>query len=129
MAGVGRHDAILTLTTCSMIVTIAPIIMAPVSPKRALALASRNVQHRVQQKNMKTKTKRKTDVFKVLVLKHFYSFVIFFEVGKEMSLTTETVSATYWKDLAEERRAKLETAMEENKDLAEMLQVWKFFEN
>jgi len=83
--------------------------MAPVSPKRGLALASSNVQ-RVQ-KNLKnnvagkTKSKRKIDVFK----------------AKETPLTSETVSATYWKDLAEERRAKLETSMEENKDLAEML--------
>merc|ERR1711935_1083404 len=84
---------------------------APVSPKRGLALASSNVQ-RVQ-KNLKnnvagkTKSKRKIDVFK----------------AKETPLTSEIVSATYWKDLAEERRAKLETSMEENKDLAEMLHV------
>ena len=31
--------------------------------------------------------------------------------------------ASYWKDLAEERRIKLDKALEENKDLSEMLQV------
>ena len=33
--------------------------------------------------------------------------------------------ASYWKDLAEERRVKLDKALEENKDLSEMLQVIK----
>ena len=100
--------------------------MAPVSPKRGLALASSNVQ-RVQ-KNLKnnvaakTKSKRKIDVFKVLE-NCFFIFFQYCDQAKETPLTSEAVSATYWKDLAEERRAKLETSMEENKDLAEMLHV------
>ena len=52
--------------------------------------------------------------------------------AKETPLTTETVSATYWKDLEDERREErraismLETAMGKKKDLAELLQVKKF---
>ena len=46
--------------------------------------------------------------------------------AKETPLTTETVSATYWKDRAISAISMLETAMEKKKDLAELLQVKKF---
>ena len=36
---------------------------------------------------------------------------------------TEAIAENYWELLAEERRVKLEAALEENKDLCELLEV------
>lgn len=41
----------------------------------------------------------------------------------EASVTAEVTPENYWKDLAEERRIALENALEENKDLAELLKT------
>ena len=46
-------------------------------------------------------------------------------------MCAETTPENYWKNLAEERRISLEKALEENKDLTELLQVknsWNFHE-
>jgi len=41
----------------------------------------------------------------------------------EVELCAETTPENYWKNLAEERRISLEKALEENKDLSELLQI------
>ena len=43
----------------------------------------------------------------------------------EQQLSAENTPEVYWKNLAEERRVSLEKALEENKDLSELLQVKK----
>ena len=44
-------------------------------------------------------------------------------------MTVDVTPSDYWKDLAEERRIALEKVLEENKDLAELIQVSFHSEN